>query len=54
MKVFVVYDPLYEKVIAVFKTEDSADRYCDKRNKEEDRYKDYTYPYSYDEFEVQE
>jgi hypothetical protein len=53
MKVFVVYDTLYEKVMAVFKNESDADRYCYEKNIVEDRYKGKScYLYNNDEFEV--
>ena len=53
MKVYVIYDPLYEEVIAVYSTEDAAMKWCKTLNKEREKeYPDTFYWFGYDEFEV--
>jgi len=37
MKVYVVYDLLYEEVVKVFKAESEADKYADRENIENER-----------------
>ena len=52
--VWVVWDPLYEKVISVHKTEKGADKRCEKLNKKENRYQENTYWYENAEFELED
>lgn len=53
MKVYVVWDPLYEKVISVHKSEETACAAADKADVElHENSKDHTYDYCYGEFEL--
>jgi hypothetical protein len=57
-KVFVIYDPLYEKVLGVRKTEEDAQKLCEELNENDingNRCQDgtnYYYWITYDEFEL--
>ena len=56
MKVWVVYDPLYEKVMSVHKTERGADERRIELNDEDDRWEEKTceYEYCYEELELED
>ena len=51
--VWVVWDPLYEKVTSVHKSEAGADKKCERLNKEPERI-NYHYPYENSEFILEE
>ena len=55
MKIHIVWDPLYEKVISAHKTEIGADNKCELLNGNEDRRSDNAYYlYTNDEFELED
>lgn len=52
MTVWVIYDRLYECVVAVHATKQGVEKHCDELNKKDGGYDDYAY--NYDEFIVEE
>jgi len=54
VKVYVIYDQLYEKVIAVRSTEDSASKHINELNNQRmiEKNEKYCFDFDYDEFEV--
>ena len=54
--VWVVWDPLYERVISVHETEKGADNRCEKENKKDNRWDERgrAYLFECDEFELEE
>lgn len=50
---WVIWDPLYEKVISVHKSEEGADKRCEQLNKEPERINSY-YLYENSEFKLEE
>ncbi len=52
MKVWIVWDPLHEKVLSVHKTERGAQEYC--RIDSTNQQRDPAYWFNYDEFELEE
>jgi len=51
--IWIVWDPLYEKVISAHKSEMGADKKCEQLNKEPERINS-TYLYENNEFELEE
>lgn len=52
--VWIVWDPLYEKVMSAHKTEKAADKRCADLNEKDDRYKENTYWYENEEFKLED
>lgn len=55
MKVWVVYDPLYEEVVSVHSTQEGAHKRCDELDKK-DKYGQWrdSYTHTCDEYEVED
>ena len=53
MIVWIIYDPLLEKVVSAHKTEEGADNRCDELNEKEKRDYGY-YPYENDWYELED
>lgn len=57
MRIYVVYDSLYEEVISVHKTEEGARKRCEEKNDEREKEKGQpctAYCIGYDDFELED